>query len=215
MIARNLYETLVDRLLMLFLILESQRQGWRITGKVKLLKLLYLSESRMVKDELKGFNYSFYRWDFGPMSNEALQDLDWLSANNLLKQTRYAIAITSRGRDLVKSSSPLLEHNEGFLEYVRRVIREFGPYTGKRIKTVVYDTPMMGEKKLIRKTKHGEELLRKMPTKQAKKRFLVDEEWIETLSILMDKEAQGSLKRGMADAKRGKVTKYESPKMIY
>jgi len=199
---------------MLFLISESEKQGWRVSGKVKLLKLLYLSESRMFANKKKGFNYSFYRWDYGPMSNEALQDLDWLSENGLLKKSRYAVNTTSRGRQLLKNSSALLDRNEEFLDYVQKVVREFGPYTGKKIKTVVYGIPKTGERKLIRKTEHGEELLRKLLVEEAKKRFVIDDEWVETLSILLDEEAYNSLERGIKDAKEGRVTKYELLKTV-
>lgn len=209
MTSRNLIETLTDRLLMLFLIVESENHGWKISGKVKLLKLLYLSESRMIRDKKKGFNFGFYRWDYGPMSNDALQDLDQLSENGLLEKSQYAFSTTSRGRQLLKSCSTLFSRNEEFLEYIRKVIREFGPYTGKNIKTVVYGIPKTGERKLIRKTKHGEELLRKLLTKEAKKRFVIDDEWVETLSILLDKEAYESLQRGIQDVNEGRITKYK------
>lgn len=214
MTPRNLIETLTDRLLMLFLIAESENHGWKISGKVKILKLLYLSECRMIQDKKKGFNFSFYRWDYGPMSNDALQDLNQLDENGLLEKSQYAFCTTSRGRQLLKNCSTLLSRNEEFLEYIRKVIREFGPYTGKNIKTVVYGTPKIGERKLIRKTKHGEELLRKLLTEEATKRFVIDDEWVETLSILLDKEACESLQKGMQDANEGRVTKYEPLKTI-
>jgi len=205
---RNLPETLVDRLLTLFLISECQKQGCRVTGKVKLLKLVYLSESRMVQNEIKGFNYGFYRWDYGPMSNELLQDLDCLKENGLLEKTENFIGVTSRGWEVLRSSSTLLNRNEEFLEFVRKVVKEFGHYRGKSIKTIVYCIPKTGERELIGKTEHGEELLRKISLDRARKSFLIDDEWIETLSILLDKEVCDSLKRGMKDAKEGKVVKY-------
>ena len=214
MVSRDLTETLIDRLLMLFLIGESQKHGYRITGKVKLLKLLYLSESRMIKDKMKGLNYGFYRWNYGPMSNEALRDLDFLSENNLLAKEGNSIFITSRGRELLKSSSNLLNRNEDFLVHIQKTIREFGPYTGGKIKAVVYATPKIGERKLIRNAEHGEELLRKLFAEEAKKRFRMDDEWTETLSILMDKGTYDSLKKGEQDAKEGRVTKYEPLKTL-
>ena len=205
---RNLPETLIDRLLTLFLISECQKQGCKVTGKVKLLKLVYLSESRMVENKIKGFNYGFYRWDYGPMSNELLQDFDCLKENGLLEKTENFIGITSRGWEVLRSSSTLLNRNEELLEFVRKVIREFGHYRGKSIKTIVYGIPKTGERELVGKTGHGEELLRKISLDKARKSFLIDDEWIETLSILLDKEVCDSLERGMQDAKEGKVVKY-------
>jgi hypothetical protein len=168
----------------------------------------------MVEDEIKGFNYDFYRWNYGPMSNEVLQDLNWLTENGLLEKEPYFIGITSRGTELLNNCSALLNRNKEFLEYIQKVIREFGPYTGSKIKTVVYGIPKMGERKLIARTAHGEKILQKLIIEEARKRFLIDDEWVESLSILLDKEARDSLMRGIQDAKEGRVTKYEPLNVI-
>jgi uncharacterized phage-associated protein len=212
MSSRTLTETLTDRLLILFLISECQKQACRVTGKVKLLKLVYLSEGRMNQNETKGFNYGFYRWDYGPMSNEVLQDLDYLSENSLLEKTENFIGITNRGLEVLKGSTPLLNHNEELLKLIHKVIKEFGHYKGKSLKTIVYGIPKIGERILVGKTEHGAVLLQKLPLEKARKMFWIDDEWIETLSILLDKEVCDSLKRGTQDAREGRVTKYEPVK---
>ena len=201
-------EALTDRLLMLFLISECQKLGCRMTGKVKLTKLLYLAEGKMVRDKIRGLNYNFFKWDFGPMSTDLLHDLDCLSENGLLEKTGNFIAITNKGRDILRNITDLLNRNKELVEYIRQVIREFGPYKGKSIKEVVYGLPKIDEKKHIADTEHGEQLLNALPIEQAKQRFWIDDEWIETLSILVDKDMCESLDRGIQDAKEGKIEKY-------
>jgi len=205
---RTYGEALVDRLLMLFLISECQKIGYKITGKVKLTKLLYLSESKMVKNKIKGFNYSFFRWDYGPMSVELLRDLDCLSNNGLLKSTENFIGVTSKGKEVLKNSSELLDRNRGLLEYIQQIVREFGHYKGSSIKEIVYGLPKIGKKIQIGTTRHGEELLNAISFEEAKQRFMIDDEWTETLSIMIDKEMCDSLDKGIQDAKEGKIEKY-------
>jgi uncharacterized protein YwgA len=205
---RNYVEALTDRLLMLFLISECQKIGCRITGKVKLTKLLYLAENKMIKNQIKGLNYDFFRWDYGPMSAVLLQDLDCLSENGLLEKSENFIGITNRGLSVLKSSTALLDRNKELLEYIRKIVREFGPYKGKSLKEIVYGSPKINEKKQIARTEHGEELLNALPLEQAKQRFWIDDEWTETLVILLDKGMCESLERGIQDAKEGKIQKY-------
>lgn len=201
-------EVLTDQLLMLLLVSECQKLGCSMSGKVKLTKLLYLAESKMVGDRIKGLNYNFFRWDFGPMSADLLHDFDCLSKNGLLEQTDNLITIASKGTDILKNTTDLLTRNTELVEYIRQVVREFGPYKGKSIKEVVYGLPKIDEKIHIADTEHGELLLGALPLEQANKRFWLDDEWTETLSILIDKDMCESLDRGIRDAKEGKIAKY-------
>jgi hypothetical protein len=185
-----------------------------MTGKIKLLKLVFLSEARMNKNEIKGFNYYFYRWNYGPLSDEILQDLDCLVENGLLEKVENSICITSKGRELLGSSKDLLTRNEEILEPIRQVVREFGHYRGESIKMIVYGTPKAGEEKLVKDTEHGEELLSELPREEAKKWFLIDDNWIETLELQFDREACSSLDRGIQDARAGRVTKHKPINML-
>jgi uncharacterized protein YwgA len=205
---RSYVEALTDRLLMLFLISECQRIGCRITGKVKLTKLLYLAENKMIKNQIKGLNYDFFKWDYGPMSTGLLKDLDCLSENGLLEKSENFIGITNRGLSALKSSTALLDRNKELLEYIRKIVREFGPYKGKSLKEIVYGSPKISEKKQIARTEHGEKLLNALPLEQAKQLFWIDDEWTETLAILLDKGMCESLEKGIQDAKEGKIQKY-------
>jgi uncharacterized protein YwgA len=205
---RNWSEVLLDRFLTLFLVRETIKSGWPITGKLKLLKLIYLAEQRMTKEGIKGFNYNFYRWDYGPFSHELIKDYEYLVDNGFLKESNHNIDLTERGLGVLEDCRELLDKNGEIIDYIRKVIKEFGPYRGKKIKKVVYDIPKIEEKKLISETLHGEELLRRMEADEAKKFFLIDDEWLETIAILMDKELSNSLERGLKDAKEGKIKRY-------
>jgi uncharacterized phage-associated protein len=202
-------EILTDRLLMLFLIGQTQRHGYKISGEVKLMKLVFQTETKMVKDKVKAFNYSFYRWDFGPLSNGVMKDLRYMIDNDLLEKHGTYIFISSKGRGLLKHLSRLLDKNQNILEYVNKIVNEFASYSGMQLKEVTYDLPLMFKKKLIRCTKPSEELLSKISQNKARSWFLLDDESEETLSLLMDKKACEALERGIADARAGKIRRYQ------
>jgi len=203
-------EILTDRLLMLFMIDQTQRKGYKITGKVKLMKMIFQAQTKMVKDKVKAFNYSFYRWDFGPMSNGVMKDLDCMLNNDLLEKHGTFIFASDRGRELLKQFSGLFKKNQKILEHVNKTINEFAPYSGKAIKEVTYGLPLLFRKKLIRYVKPSDEILARVKRDNARSWFLLDDDSEETLSLLMDKKACEALDRGIADAKAGKIQKYQS-----
>ena len=203
-------ETLIDQLLTLFLIAETQKFGHRISGKVKLMKMIYQAEAKMIRDKVKAFNYSFYRWDFGPMSNDVMKDCKCLVDNGFLKKQGSYILISNKGRELLEDSSELLSKNSGILKYIDNIVKEFGPYPGKRLKVVTYDLPMVTKKKLVRDTEPSEQILTKIEIDEARKWFLIDDEWEETLSLFLDGEACEALEKGMKDLRAGRVRKYQS-----
>lgn len=206
---RSNREALIDQLLTLFLISETQKSGYRISGEVKLMKMIYQSEAKMIRDKVKAFNYSFYRWDFGPMSNDVLKDYKCLVNNHLLEKVQSYIFITKRGRGLLKDFSELLEKNRDVLKYIEKAVKEFAPYSGERLKEVTYDLPMVTKKKLIRDTKTSEQILAKIEMSEARKWFRFDDEWEETLSVFLDKKACESMEKGMEDLRAGRVEKYQ------
>jgi hypothetical protein len=131
-----------------------------------------------------------------------------------LEQNDNFITITNKGTDIIKNTTDLLNRNTELVEYIRQVVREFGPYKGKSIKEVVYGLAKVDEKKHIADTEHGEPLLSALSIEQANRRFWLDDEWMETLSILIDKDMCKSLDRGIQDAKEGKIEKYVPLKNI-
>ena len=57
-------------LLLLYLAAKTGDKGRNILGHIKLQKLLYKTEERMIQVKCKGLNYNFIRWKFGPFSQE-------------------------------------------------------------------------------------------------------------------------------------------------
>lgn len=202
-------EILTDRLLLLFLIDRTQRKGYQITGKVKLMKMVFQAQTKMVKGQVKALDYSFYRWDFGPMSNGVLKDIDCMLKNDLLEKHGNYIFISDKGRELLRQFSKLLQRNQHVVEHMNKTVNEFASYSGRILKEVTYDLPLLFKKKLIRHAKPSDQILGRVKQDVARSWFLMDDDSEETLSLLMEKKACEALERGIADARAGKIQKYQ------
>jgi uncharacterized protein YwgA len=200
-------DSIVNRLLLLYMIAQTIKQGY-IKGKVKLMKMVYLSQEKMVKDRLRGFNYTFYKWKYGPMSDRVLEDFESLVAAGLITSPPGSVGLTNEACKILKTCRELFDRNRKILAAIDKTANEYAPYNGKQIKLVVYGRPIPGEKKRVELGEVGEVLLTGISEKEAVCNFLIDEEWLETLDILLDKEARESLQRGIEDARQGRVSKY-------
>jgi len=197
MIERTVKEAILDRLLLLFLIVRTRQKGYNITGDVKLQKLLYKAEERMYLSGYKGLNYNFVRWEHGPFSQEVYVDTEDLTETGFLRRYENAIDVSNKGVQLVEALRETLDKNRKIEQIIDKVINEFGPLKGQRIRAVMYSYPKVGERKTIKKTKKGEFILRKLEDSEAKERFWVDEKWFETLEVLFDPTSYKSIKEGL------------------
>ena len=195
---RTVKESIIDRLLLLYVIARTRQKGYNITGDVKLQKLLYKAEESMYLEGYKGLNYNFVRWEHGPFSQEVYVDTRDLIETGFLRSSQgKAIDVSDQGVQLIEALQEILSRNRKFEQIIDRVINEFGPYKGQKCKAVVYSYPKVGEKKPIKKVRKGEFILQKLENSEAKDRFWIDEKWFETLEVLFDPASYKSIKEGL------------------
>src|SRR5713226_780820 len=70
---RTEIETLIDKLLLLYSIEQGNKYGL-MEGTFKLQKVPFASELSMNEQGTKGFNYTFFKYWYGPMSKEIYVD---------------------------------------------------------------------------------------------------------------------------------------------
>jgi uncharacterized phage-associated protein len=198
---RSLEEAILDRVLLLYLVSRTRERGYNILGQIKLQKLLYKTQERMYLSKCKGLNYNFVRWKFGPFSQEIYSDVRDLKETGFLIPQDPA-SISEKGRNLLKMLD--LVFDKETVELIDKVINEFGPYTGRQIKTIMYSFPKVGEMKTIKEAKIGEVLLTKLHEENAKKRIQLDEQAIDTLCFLFDPSTNKTIKAGLKALKTEK-----------
>src|SRR2546425_5707210 len=104
-------ERLSDFLLLLYMIGTHHNQSRRYLGITKADKFVFLAEKRMIDNRLKGFDYDFYRWNFGPLSPSIYADIETLQKTSMV--TRGAnIQLTERGRKTLEDCGSLFERTK-------------------------------------------------------------------------------------------------------
>jgi hypothetical protein len=200
---RNPEEAIVDKVLLLYLIKKAEEKG-RIWGITKLMKLAFFAEREMVKDRVKGFNYNFYRWHLGPFTPEVYEDLEYLIENELVAE-QEGIGVTNQGAEILMDVEGLLKENKGVLEYIDELMGKYaGEGSGALMKSA-YESEVeimpFKIKAKVRDVPIGYDLVTKLNETEAGDVFEINDAWLETLDILLDKRAYESLKEAMESAR--------------
>lgn len=183
---RNEKEEIIDMLLLLYLIREANKYAH--IGKVLLQKLVFLAEKAMVNNDIKGFNFRFFRYDLGPFTEEIYRDSEKLYNAGLLRETEWPFRLTECGNALLEniySSIVRRSNNREVLNIIEKIVRKYAKYDVEKIKQFVYAIKIqpLGESKTlpIKDIRSGYWLIKKIDEKKAKKSFTLDEELIEDL----------------------------------
>jgi len=204
-------EIIADRILLLYLIDKTNREA-KLYGITKLMKLAFLSEYSMVKRNVKGFNYSFFKWRLGAFTPEIYDDFDKMISNDIIAE-QWGIDVTERGREILSECSEIFEKNKSILEFVKEVVNKYANKTTNEILKYVYEIQVeyplfRGEPKKIKDIPEGWDLVSKLDEDLAEIKLELDEDWIETLEIYFSKETQESIEDAMKSARTEKACKY-------
>ena len=190
----GLKHKIVDRLLTLYLY-DRVSENSKMWGDVKLQKLIFLSEKRMLEEQKRGFHYQFFRWDHGPMSRGVYEDHDFLKSNNLVDSE--SLEVSDRGESILEEASDLFEENEEFITHIDFVTDEFGTCSGSDLKSVVYDlevSPLtLGGSIKVEDIPEGVDIYFPIPDHLTKGVFSIDDKWLETLDILFREGSRQAL----------------------
>lgn len=212
---RDTNEEIIDKVLLLYLINEVNKQG-ELSGITKLMKLLFFAEKEMVKNKVKGFNYNFYKWHLGPFTSEVYRDLDYLTENELVTE-HETIELTDRGKALLKGVTYLLDENRDILTYIDNVARNHANEWASTLMDLAYETKVeiIPSKTLakVREIPNGSYLVTKLSEIEANKVFEIDRGWLETFDTLFDKEEYNSLMEAMESARTNESKKVEMDKL--
>lgn len=208
----DIQDRVVNNVLLLHLIEKANSIGC-VEDTLKLQKLVFLSQKKLIGKRFKVFNYNFFRWDKGPFSADVNNDLTSLRCRGLVRN-RWPIRLTREGRELLSGCKELLEENESFLSVIDGIIGEFAEYTPDEIKEYVYKmsifVPRLREVMTIAEVPHGTPILFKPSEKRSRARFVLDPKWCATLELALDQEAIESLKQSYSDAMEGNAREFRT-----
>lgn len=206
MVRRTLYENVVDRFLLLYLISEASECAPNL-GKTKLQKLTFLSEWKLIDDRNKGFNYNYIKLVHGPYSGELNNDLTDLAIHNLVNDPR--LYPTDVGYRILEDFSELLEQNEPFILTINQVISRFVMLSLNKLLAFVYSLQHPYRKNLtIGKTPFRTPLLYRLSDDKTIAKFRISEEQLEDLQMCLDKERLKQWKEVKDEVSKGRFLTY-------
>ncbi|MCX6650013.1 MAG: DUF4065 domain-containing protein [Candidatus Bathyarchaeota archaeon] len=210
---RNLEEVVSDRLLLLFLIYENRLHGNAVEGKneferqLKLQKLLFKTEELMDKDDYKGLNYNFVRWDHGPFAIEIYMDSEDLIKTNFLERINNEIKLTEKGSKLISNLLSFFKSDKDLNLYLDRAIRQFGEYDANELKVIIKKFPSKSGIS-IKELKKGTPILIKRDEDSSKRVFKIPAHLFEELIIEFNPDMQGRLKNGLLSVRSSHLRKF-------
>ena len=203
---RGSSEVISDNLLLMYLVSRARKRDLGIT---KLQKLAFLVEATAANRDTKTYNYRFYKWHHGPLSNELYQDHDELVANNII--TPVFLRLTKRGENILQQATEVFEDNQEVTDKIDEIILKYDRFTLGHIKQLVYKGKIHkeGQTLVIGEVPDGTELLAALSDTEAITKFEISDTWIETLDILLDEEYCKSVDKAMKEAKTGRIYSYD------
>jgi len=211
---RTFEEILTDEILFLALVDRIDELGY-IGDRIKVQKMTFLSECQMFVQESKGFNFTFYRWNWGPMANGLYQAWDNLYRTGHLDEQEHFI-LTDAGRALAREFRHEVleaEQNHFFWSIIDEVCQKHAKEPGGEIQEYVYKmkvvpigytSPMTIED--VPLTVH---LIEALDEDEAKRVIAIDQGWLETLAIILHPENKASIEKAVRDFGEGRVLTHE------
>jgi uncharacterized phage-associated protein len=200
-------ETLKNRALLLYLI-DKAHEKTSFVGITKLQKLAFLSQLKANKDCVGSTSFEFYRWNFGPMSNEVYRESQQLQKSNLLLVGDNMI-LSQIGKEVLNNLQGLFSKNKEILQYINAIASDYAKYRTEDLTNLVYKIKIkpdeLPNEMPIGDIPKGYTLLHGLESPE--KGFKLSPSWEATLEVLFDRDAYNSLKEGMEDVRAGRVTK--------
>jgi len=131
---------IIDKFLLLYLIDQIFQKGFRISGALKLQKIIFLAEWEMIKRELKGFHFKFFRYNLGPYSKQLQLDYNSLAEKGFINKSTYSLTVC--GRSLIKhllSVPKIYEENAIFFQSLDESLNKWGIHSGEELKNKIYN----------------------------------------------------------------------------
>lgn len=206
-------EAITNKFLLLYLIKKTKEKHAGL-GKTKIQKLTFLSEINMIKNKVRGLNYSFYRWEHGAFSFDIQNELRTLVENEIIKvyETGWGFEITNteKSNEILNLGKELIHENRNIICYIDNVIEKYANRSTDEIRKEAYSVKIPIIDLTVKEIDIGKLILSPLKEEDAKIKFKISDELVETLEIYFDTEFLNSLRKGIENVKLGKICRVES-----
>jgi hypothetical protein len=188
-------------------------------GNMYFAKLIYLIEEKLYKKQLIGPNYKMYKFPFGPYNPNIKIDLEKFHKLNLLglkkiKDTKYS----SEDKDLnvyysigetknfLSEIDELIVENAFLFDIIDDILNQFKYMNGEEIKDYIYNLEQTGSlNQKMELYANNFVLLNPNAIQNPKKKLVIDEEWIDTIDIILQPKLQKRLEEALDDLQNNRM----------
>jgi len=187
-------------------------------GNMFAAKLFYLFEEDLFKKRFIGPKYKMIKFQYGPYNNRIRSDLIALAKNNFLKldmvyyddyDLDYNVYFKNKNtQKFLKEIDELIQENSIIFNRFDDILNEFGHYNGKDLKKYIYSLEKTGKlEKKIEEYEMGEVILDPCDLQEPKFSFKLEEDWYDTIEILLDPKLKQQLQNAIEEVQHGNFTR--------
>lgn len=202
-----------DAALLLALWAKCARRPREDSGdKLRQMKLAFLVAHRLQQERARALTLSFYRWTWGPMSNEVYDAWETLERAGLMESEEHFV-YSRAGEALANAFYEEVirdERNVAVHKVIEHLAREWQdiPNTAPLLEAVyaMKLTPIGRDQPLaVGDIRKGEELIEPVDPREARSTLYVDRGWLETLALVLTPGAAAPIHAAVADFRAGRV----------
>jgi hypothetical protein len=180
---RTKKDALIDRLLMLFAIEAGNKYG-HMDGSFKLMKIPFMAQLESTEQGVNTFNYTFYRYDHGPITTEIYEDASQLHKVGLLSapiKGKCPITTTQAGKNLIAELAEVFEENRRVCDFVEASAKAYAWMRFGDLKKKVYarEVEVEGSKIKVADVPCLQTVLSKLSGDV--EHFRLDDDWLDTI----------------------------------
>jgi uncharacterized protein YwgA len=180
----------------------------RFRGLLMLQKIMFVAGYRYRASRERVLGQSFYRWDYGPMSDEVYEDFTTMGNLGLISGAKdEEITLTPEAESVLTRLSPLFEENLGELSELDEVADQVKNLDSlmKYVYSMKVRVEELDRTMPMDEIPKGYELLSPLFDDEAEKKFKFDDAWLETFELMLDRKADREIKQAIDDARNGRV----------
>lgn len=172
-------------------------------GRKKTAKLIFLAQEYFWDNVMVGPQYVMKKFPMGPYDNRIKTNLDNLARNGYLKLSNryYANQFTTK---IIKDIDDLIQENSILFNKLDDIVSEYGSLNGDKIADYIYNLDEIGMKnQAFYEYFDYESIIDPRKTKNPRYIFKLDDEWYDTIELLLDPDYLFRIEKGLNDCKLG------------
>jgi hypothetical protein len=184
----------------------------RKSGKLSTAKLLFLAEEDFYRRKIIGPKYKFRKYPMGPYDKLIGTHIEQLGSNDCLGSYKHYYHKTKRDEiiyysnekttKIIKALDDLIQENSEIFNIIDSIIDRYKNLNSEELMELVYSLDKVGiNNKPVNRYRNFGLILDPQRVNNPKKVFKLDEEWYDTIEILLNPDLNSLIEKGLRNLK--------------